>query len=549
MRKNKNNLFKEVPIRVPKRNMFDLSHEVKLSMKFGKLYPVLLMDCLPGDTVRDQMTAMLRFAPMLAPIMHRVDVTTHFFFVPNRIITDHWENFITGGREGTDATILPFITPFGIDAAGGEDDMQKRTLWDYFGLPVAPSPMPASISTESISALPFRAFGKIFNDYYRDPNVSEELNLDVQSQGDVSAATYSAGLLAMRERGWEKDYFTSALPWAQRGAEVLMPLSGVATSSDVTYLDQSILKTDTGTVYNFDALVGTTNPPGGVAGGLEFKNDMPTVGVPGRLENIDEIEFTQSQVSINDFRTALAIQSWMENQARGGARYTETILTHFAERVPDFRLQRAEYLGGGKQPVQISEVLATTGGETDPPVGDMFGHGLSVGKSNRFTYRCQEHGWVLGIMSVMPKPSYDLGIERMWIRRSRFDFAWPELAHLGEQEILSQELFFSFDQDDQTENHDVFGYIPRYSEYKFKNDRFVGDFRDTLDFWHLGRIFSERPSLDNVFLAMFENGGAEETFRRIFAVQDGSDYIWCQLYHQLTARRPLPYFGVPKLIG
>lgn len=535
---SKSKIFTDTPQQKIPRNLFDLSHEVKGSGKFGILYPVLLMDVLPGDVVRDQMTVFMRFAPMLAPIMHRVDVTTHFFFVPNRILCDSWEDFITGGQDGLSEIVLPFIQPSVIQgAAGNVDIMRKSTLWDYFGLPVYEGAAPVLASEEQLSALPFRAYGKIWNDYYRDPNLDVELNLRTPQNGDVGIETYDDGLMLLRNRMWEKDYFTSALPWAQRGAEVLLPLAGTGS---VTYRNPPVFTTaggfpNPGSPASFD------NP----ISGLMEDNLGATIT---QIDNITGVTLTASNVTMNDFRRSLAIQKWLEANARGGARYVDQIQSHFGVRVPDFRLQRAEYLGGGKQPVTISQVLSQTDTAT-VPVGDMAGHGVSVGKSNRFTYRCQEHGHILGIMSVVPRTAYSQGIEKMWQRPDKYDYGWPELAHLGEQEIISREVFFSNDSDDDPTNSAVFGYIPRYAEYKFKNDKIAGDFRDTLAFWHLGRFFTTRPVLEPEFTTMYENDTTrEETFRRIFAVTDGTDYLWFQLFHRLTAKRPLPYFGVPNII-
>lgn len=552
MNQRKNNLFTQVPTPKVSRNLFDLSHEVKMSGKFGYLYPILCMDTLPGDNIRDTMNCMIRFAPMLAPVMHRMDVTTHFFFVPNRIITDHWEDFITGGQDGLATPILPYVSPFDLEAAGGIlNVMGKGTLWDYLGLPtIAAADIPAVWTDEHISALPFRACAKVWNDYYRDPNFHAEFDLNTEMQGDVSAEMLTSMIMDISQyrRAFEKDYFTSALPWAQRGAQVLMPLSGIADDNDITYKNPAIF---------FDS--NTQTPAGGgnaiLAGGAGGGNTGLTDGVQfQRIENIESITFENAATTINDFRRALAIQRWLEANARGGARYVEQIQGHFQVTVPDYRLQRAEYIGGGKQPVQISEVLATGGGSVglgDAPVGDMSGHGISVGRTNRFNYRCQEHGWVVGFLSVTMRTAYQQGIAKMWTRADKYEHAWPELAHLGEQEILSKEIFFSYDVDDEPSNDMLFGYTPRYSEYKFMNDRVAGDFRDNLGFWHLGRIFVERPVLDENFTTIEENGtdeGLEQSFRRIFAVQDGTDYLWMQLYHHLTAKRPLPYFGVPKII-
>lgn len=527
----KNNLFTQVPIKKVPRNMFDLGHEVKMSGKFGYLYPVLLMECMPGDTVRDQMIAQVRFAPMLAPIMHRCSVKTDFFFVPMRLITDHWEEFITGGQDGLAEVVLPFVTPNSIDAVY----MQKRTLWDYLGLPVYDGGVKDSL--EQISVLPFKAYAKIWNDWFRDPNLDDEVDLDTETEGASASWMESVGNV-LRQRGWERDYFTAALPFAQRGATVLMPLAGTGSLNWTDAIPGGEWVTFAGGVPatgNSQVTLAQTLADSAGAG-IRPSDTAVSVDIEG------------ATTTINDFRRALAIQAWMENNARGGGRYIEQIQAHYNVRVPDYRLQRSEYLGGGRQGVVISEVLSTAEG-VDVPVGDMAGHGISVGKSNRFTYRCQEHGYILGIMSVTPKTAYDQGIEKLWSRTNRYDYAFPEFANLGEQEIISKELFYSFRASEDANNNTLFGYIPRYAEYKFKNDRIAGDFRDTLDFWHLGRILANRPALDSDFVTMRENSSDEGTYRRIFAVQDGTDYLWIQLFHNLTAKRPLPYFGVPQLNG
>lgn len=553
----RNNMFKHVPTERVKRNRFDLSHEVKTTAKFGTLYPCLLLDTLPGDRISDQVTVFLRMAPMLAPIYHRIDVTFHAFFVPCRLLMqqDLWETFITaGGAQGNVEVILPYLRPDTIAAAGGgagADAMRKGSLWDYLGLPLAPATPAGGWSQQKISVLPFRACAKVWNDFYRDPNIapSTELDLGLELQGNVSTQSYDSGILTLYQRGWEKDYFTSCLPWAQRGTEVLMPLSGVAFSEDITYSETATIVDAAGDPMTPDRTLEVLNSQPGV---LQSHNIAGGTWVPSGIQNIDSIRMENSATSINDLRVALALQSYFEANARGGGRYNENIESQFNVRVPDYRLQRCEYLGGGRQVVNISEVLATANTDVDTneiPVGDLFGHGMSAGKSNRFSYFCQEHGFVVGFLSVMPVPAYDLGIERLWSREKWYDFGWPKLAHLGEQEVKSKEVFFSFDQADAEDNEELFGYIPRFSEYKFKQDRVTGDFRDTLAFWHLVRKFTERPVLDDAFLSMEENGDGEETFRRIFAVQDGTDYLWINMFHRIDADRPLPYFGVPRLVG
>lgn len=535
----KGNVFKDVPVKVPNRNLFDLSHEFKLSGKFGYLYPVLCKETLPGETWRDQTTAFIRFAPLLAPIMHMVNVKMDFFFVPARIVTDHWEDFITGGQDGDAAPVLPYFTPKTITDANAEDIMNRGTLWDYLGLPINMASAPVNWSEEQISVLPFRAYTKIYNDYFRDPNLDEEIDLETELEGSVPFTVLEASPYILRKRGWEKGYFTAALPFAQRGPSVLMPFDAEVTYKPSSMVVSSITNAPFANA-ELESFGGTQPPAHGTLIDAGF--------TPLRIENIESV--SSSNITINDLRRSMAIQSWLENNARGGARYNEQIMSHFAVNVPDYRLQRAEYLGGGRQPVVISEVLSTAEAE-EVPVGDMAGHGISAGKSNRFTYRCVEHGFIIGICSVVPKPSYaSQGIDRMWTRKNKFDYAWPELAHLGEQEVLSKEIFFSFDEDQADQNAAVFGYLPRYAEYKICEDRLAGDFRTDLAFWHEARMFSSRPTLSAEFLRINEDGGLiESTFRRIFAVQDGTDYLWMQLFHRLTVKRPLPYFSVPRLNG
>lgn len=548
----KNNIFTQVPIQRQKKNHFDLSHEVKMSCKFANLYPILLKECLPGDQWSNTTDVMARLAPMLAPIYHRIDITVHYFYTPMRLLSDFWEDFITGGQDGTEAPVLPYLTPDGMHNEDPTDAIFKKgSLWDYFGLPVIPDGVEAS-SQERISVLPFRAYTKIWNDYYRDPNFDEEVDLSLNQEGEANGDD-TLEHMRLRQRGWERDYFTSALAQAQRGLEVLMPFSGVATEADIDYkvaseswelsggtYDPSPTNQDMGILYTGGPFIGTKSQAG---------SDYVNIA---QIRNIDEIRVPNSETSINDLRRALAVQSWLENNARAGYRYNEQIFSHFATRVPDYRLQRAEYLGGGKQPIRISEVIATANSEADGggnnPLGDIAGHGISVGNTNRFKYYAQEHGYIIGILSVMPRTAYSQGIERLWSRADKFDYAWPELAHIGEQEIVNKEVFYSFNAAQDDANAGTFGYIPRYAEYKFSNDRIAGDFRDNLGFWHLGRNFTSRPALGSAFTTMQESGGSfEETYRRIFYVQDDTDYIWIQAYHNLHAKRPLPYFGVPKI--
>jgi len=497
--KRKDSVFTQVPRMKVKRNRFDLSHEVMLTGKFGIMYPILLLETLPGDHISDRILTMARMAPMLSPVMHKIDLKIDAFFCPARLVYGQklWEQLITGGQDGTDSPILPFVTPASIHAIGGAPDftMRRGQLWDYFGLPLLGDAVVPS-STEQILVGPFRAYQKIYSDWLRDPNVDEDVELNLETQGNVSATWYSNGHFALRRRGWRRDYFTSCLPFAQRGTEVLMPLSG---DVDIDYYDVSKwVETTPGTIQQ--DLEMSTGSPGVIQVGspIAFSNG------PGRVENIEGASVANSTVSINDLRSAVALQAWAENSARGGGRYVEATEAHFNIRIPDYTLQRSEYIGGVRGAVQIKEVLATAETE-DVPVGDMFGHGISVSRGQAFSYRCEEHGFVMAILTVIPQSKYNnQGIERLWSKHNRFDYAFPELMHLGEQATLSKELFYSFLSGDDDENNETFGYLPRASEYKFKNDVVCGDFRDTLAFWGLARIFTERPALDHAFVTMYE---------------------------------------------
>lgn len=484
-------IFEKIGMRKPRHSGFDLSREQKLSCNMGDLIPTFLEEVVPGDHFKVNTEIMMRLAPMLAPVMHRVNVYMHYFFVPNRIIWNQWEDFITGGREGTSEPTFPTF-----NVATG--NAQVGTLRDYLGVPVGIASDPAIL----VSQLPFRAYQQIFNDYYRDQNLQAPVDIT-----EINAAT------SIRKRAWEKDYFTSALPWTQRGPAVGIPM-------DLSYADISTVKQSTGALPTASALETTS------AGAL-----TSSAGVGSRIENLTStaIDFT-----VNQLRLSSALQRWLETQARGGARYIETMLSQFGVKTDDARLQRAEYLGGGRQPIVISEVLNTTG-TIDAPQGDMAGHGISSGNQANFNYKVPEHGYIMGIMSVLPKSAYSQGLPRHWTRNDKTDFYWPEFANLGEQDVKLSELYY----DGAGETGATFGYQQRYAEYKYAQSTVHGDFRTTLEYWHMSRKFSSPPTLNTSFVT------ADPT-KRIFAVEAGQK-LWVQLYHNVKARRPMPFFADPRL--
>lgn len=517
-------LFNAINIKRPKKSKFDLTHERKFSMEMGKLVPILCEDVVPGDVFRVQTESLIRFAPLLAPMMHRVDVWFHYFFVPNRILWNEWEDFITGGPDGTLNPIAPYYTI----TESSKSAFVAGSLADYLGVPTTDGATVAAPGI-NISALPFRAYAQIYNDYFVDQNVGTKRNFPKTGGSDFP----TNGEWDLATRAWEKDYFTSALPWAQRGPEVLMPFEG-----QVQYRDEANIFDSSGSVDPSGAISAV---PVGSADGASGIQAAGLAGINLGIDNIESISGTGT--TINDLRRASRLQEWYEKNARGGARYIEQILSHFGEWVPDARLQRAEYLGGGKQAVSVSEVLSNfqfSGDAEGLPQGHMAGHGISVGGGNGFKRKFNEHGWVIGIMSVLPRTAYQQGLPRKFTRTDKFEYAWPEFAQIGEQEVLNKELYLDWQDGTNAVNEQTFGYQMRYSEYKYAPSTVHGDFKTSLAYWHMGRIFSARPSLNESFVT------ADPT-KRIFAVETEPNHLYVQLLNRVDAVRPLPYYGNPKL--
>lgn len=528
--------FDSVELRKPKRSTFNLSHERRLSTRMGKLTPVFMSETMPNDTFSCNSEIMLRLAPLLAPIMHRVNVFVHFFFVPNRLLWEDWETFITGGRLG-EAVTTPPVPPraeFDQILGLGLDLLDIKSLWDYLGGRPVPDTASATWGNRTFDLMPFCAYTKVWQDYYRDRNYVSDTDTPIPLPAGTNILNgVDAEILAMKYRCWEHDYFTSAQLTSQRGSEVLMPLEGTGS---VTYLPAS------------DVLLAGGGTPGAVnlqsdgAGKLTY----PPGGL-GRIENIDEVTLDASSVSINDLRAAVRLQEWLERNQLAGSRYNESIMAHFGRKTSDSRLQRAEYLGGGKVAVKISEVVTTAfsadADDNTVPAGNMAGHGLSFGNTNRFHYNCEEHGFVIGIMSVLPTSAYMQGIPRMFQNRDTFlSYPWPSFAHLGEQEVFDNEIFMDPTSTpiDRT-TQPVFGYQSRYADWKFMQSSSHGDFRESLDFWHMTRKFTSQPALSSQFVTF-----NDELQDRIFAVED-VDTLWCYIFNNVSVKRSLPYFGTPTL--
>lgn len=537
--------FSSVELKKPTRSTFDLSHEKRVSSRMGRLTPILMVETMPNDTFYGSTEVLVKLAPLIAPIYHRLNLYVHYFFVPNRLLWKEWETFITGGRIGAEVTSPPVPPNVNMKTAlsAGFSCFESGRTPDYLGIPILHDVNANDWDGRTLDMMPFAAFYRCWYDYYRDRNFVQDNDYLPMASGTYVGTSTNWDLLQPKFRCWEHDYFTSALPWTQRGAEVLMPIQGVGY---VTYSDESSFVKGDGDPFSegVDVYAGAIDDASGLYG---FRKDTGAAITGGRIENIDEVIMDGSEVSINDLRRAVALQKWLERNALAGSRYNESIMAHFGRKTSDARLQRAEYLGGGKAVIQISEVMTTSYSEDADtaivPPGNMAGRGSTYANTNKFSYNCEEHGFVVGILSVMPSSGYMQGIPRMFQNRNTFlEYPWPSFAHLGEQEVYDNEIYLTPaslppNRSEQT----VFGYQSRYADWKHIPSSTHGDFRSSLDFWHLTRKFDSAPTLGEVF-------NTYDTLNqdRVFNVSN-VDTLWMYIYNKLTVKRSLPYFGTPQL--
>lgn len=484
-----------------KRNKFNMSHVNSLSCKMGFIVPVMVQEALPGDTWQGDTKLLTRLAPLMAPVMHRLRCDVSTFFVPNRILWDNWENFITGGPDGNDASVPPTIS---ISPAVG-------TLADYFGLPL-------TSGTLSVSALPFRAYNLIYNDFFRDQDLQDEIAVSTADGVDTTTST------ALLKANWAKDYFTTARPWPQKGQDVTIPLGNSAR----VYFNVKA----TGKTYDqlFQYRVNTT--PAQYALKLwDSKNDSGLDNDAWSYVTTDLSSATGA--SINELREAFALQRWQEKRAMFGSRY-EDLLHFWGLRTQDTRLQMPELISVNNSLIQFSEVLQTSK-DTDGGVGDLYGHGIGAMRSGKWRYYCYEHGWLMSFMIVRPQAVYTQGLERMWTRSTRYDYWNPEFQHIGQQEVLNQEVYANGTDDDKK----VFGYQNRYDEYRRGKNHVTGEFRTTLDYWNMARVFDNRPALNSEFIT------ANPT-DRIFQLSSSlSDQLYVMIQNDLLAKRLMSRNGNP----
>lgn len=540
--------FSDAPAMYMRRTKFDRSHVYKTTFNSGKLIPVFVDEVLPGDTTRMSINYFARLATPIKPIMDNIYLDWFFFFVPNRLVWDHWQNFCFEQEDPDDST--DYVIP-AIMANDNNDNTYVGSLWDYFGLPVN-----TSDTITGVSALPFRAVYLIWNEWFRDENLQKSVKiqkgdtneiLDSSRASDQPSWLFSSGTnivagLACPPRGKRHDYFTSALPWTQKGPGVNISLSG-----------------DAPVIGNGQRLGLAPDGPGAAVGYLSMSDNVGAIlrtgdgsewysgqsayitsdgRKSGLLADLSDV----SAITINGLRTAFQMQKFYERLARGGSRYTEVLRSFFGVVSPDARLQRPEFLGSFTKMVNVNPIAQTSATDTTSPQGNLSAYGVTAAKFHGFTKSFVEHGYIIGFVSARADLTYQQGINKMWLRSTVYDFYWPTFAHLGEQAIELREIYAQGTEADTT----VFGYQERYAEYRYKPSQITGKFRSSvtggnLDVWHLSQFFSNAPTLNEEFIT--EN----PPVKRIIAVQDEPEFL-LDIGFRYTTVRPMPMFGTPGLV-
>lgn len=542
------------------RSVFDLSHVKRFTCDMGQLIPVYFDECVPGDTRKIGMQCVTRFQPLVAPILDSVDLTVHYFFVPTRLLMDKeedWNTFLTGGPDGKDDSVtLPryqfknvdgsftsTVSPFSNGVRDG-----KYSLWDYFGLPLLSDGTSGDIAvTANVNGFCQRAYNLVWNEYYRDENLVDKVVID------NSTLLY---------RAWKKDYFTSALPWQQRGTAPALPLIGTVPVDNLVGSTFSLGNSSSPLQFVLangqSSHVNVNNIPNDVDNDfLLFGVDRSQSGAV-RLNNVSGVLGSSTTPSVNlgtagafdvaTIRQAFQIQRWLELNARGGVRYTEFLRSHFGIAPKDEVLGRPQYIGGTKSNIVISEVLQTSRTEDSTetqkgsPLGRLAGHGLGASSDYICTFTAKEFGYIIGLASWMPKPSYQQGVNRIFSRKTKFDFYFPEFAHLSEQAVTNGEIFATGTEKDK----DIFGYQGAYNEMRYTPSFNCADMRDTFSYWHLGRIFQNAPKLNAGFLTT--NPKYDGGIRKDIFASKNEPGLLVQFANIVKAIRPLPVYGTPGFV-
>lgn len=497
-----------------KKSKQNLSYENKITFNMGELVPFLVQEVVPGQTARFGANVLLRTQPLVAPIMHRIDTLMWYIYIPYRLLQTNFEDFMTGGLQGNANISSPLVK------SPADTGFAVGSLGDYLnyatGVP----------NFESL-AWGFRAYAKAFNDYFINQNVEgQELPLSLGDGLDTTTNT------KLQNKNWRRDYFTGNLPWPQRGPEVFLPLG---TEAPVVLKSSGLVGDELYHVSDKSMWTGIHDVASD-GGNIGEKNQASSTSSYIKSSNYKADLSLASSVTINQIRLSAKVQEIFESLARGGARFIEMLYNCFGVVSGDARLQRSEYFGGSKSPFIISEVLQTSETTETSPQANMSGRGICAVKTKRIKKYFPEHGIVLGLMCVSPEANYFQGSPRMYNRRSRFDYLWPQLTGIGEQETLNKELYAAHPDPDG-----VFGYNPRYEEYRRNFSQVHGEFKSSLKFWTLVREFSNAPALNAEFVKQVPS-------KRVFAVEtDQYDSIICDVWNEIYSYSPLPKRGKPGI--
>lgn len=506
---------------------FDLSRRKLLTMGMGKLVPVFMEEIIPGDKISVSPEALARMNPLVAPLMHEVEAFIDFHYVPMRRIVDYWEEFITGGRLGTSDLSLPKFTGTQV---GLQAKCPKNSLGDYLGLPIIQfEDAEQGEDITPISQIPFRAYLKIYNDYYR--KVDYEAEITNPTNGSDIAVTHSDAvqLFTLRTAKWEKDYFTDCHYNTQRGTDVGINFAGNAKVYGKPAYGQAITNASTDGPLSLDT------------GEMIDYNTARVMSILDVEDNTLQAHFEDVTIlSINQFRQYWSLQRFKEKLLAAGGRYKDYLRGLWGVNSSDQSLERAQYVAGGRIKFNIGEVLQTSQTDTTPQ-GSMAGHGYAAGNFQGFTETFEEHGILMGIMYIMPRTMYCQGMPHIFQKFDRYKFATPEMMNIGEQEVKTSQIFYQMGADADTNNAAVFGYRPIYDEYRISQDTIHGEMIDTYLPWHMSRIFAELPTLNEHFVQ------AEDVTDRIYPIidEEKASQIMCLLNFRVNAMRKLPKYGEP----